>query len=303
MSALPRGRRDRRDPSRRSPDGSGRRVRALTEGDEWPQIRERILAAEILVVATPTWIGQPSTVFKRALEPMDAFLSEMREDGETPVAPNRVAGVVVGDEDGAHHCISEIRGALIDSARCASDRLLPSSEMRRRSVKTGGLLAGRRVRASCCPVHVVRGLVPRPAYRRGHSDTLTGPRGRWPARSDRRRGGTRRRRGRGGSACVDEPLSRSHCPPVAVSICGVGEMSSRVHVPSWPARCGRSGARASAGVGAEHRETGRSRCRGPTSARGRYDRADRGAQPARGRAGPTGNSDSGITAELRQREH
>jgi multimeric flavodoxin WrbA len=88
---------------------------AVSEGDEWPQVRERILAAEILVVATPTWIGQPSSVSKRALERMDAFLSETREDGETPVAYNRVAGVVVvGNEDGAHHCISEISGALID---------------------------------------------------------------------------------------------------------------------------------------------------------------------------------------------
>jgi multimeric flavodoxin WrbA len=88
---------------------------AVTEKDEWPAIRERILAADILVVATPTWLGQISSVAKRALERMDAFLSETREDGETPVAYNRVAGVVVtGNEDGAHHCISEISGALID---------------------------------------------------------------------------------------------------------------------------------------------------------------------------------------------
>jgi len=88
---------------------------AVAEGDEWPAIRERILAADILVVATPTWIGQPSSVSKRALERMDAFLSETRADGETPIAYNRVAGVVVvGNEDGAHHCISEISGALID---------------------------------------------------------------------------------------------------------------------------------------------------------------------------------------------
>lgn len=46
---------------------------------------------------------------------MNAFLSETRKDGETPIAYNRVAGVVVvGNEDGAHHCISEISGALID---------------------------------------------------------------------------------------------------------------------------------------------------------------------------------------------
>ena len=88
---------------------------AVAEGDEWPAIRERILAAEILVVATPTWLGQPSSVSKRALERMDAFLAETHEDGKTPIAYNRVAGVVVvGNEDGAHHCISEISGALID---------------------------------------------------------------------------------------------------------------------------------------------------------------------------------------------
>ncbi len=88
---------------------------AVAEGDEWPAIRERILAAEILVFATPTWMGQPSSVAKRALERMDAFLSETREDGQTPIAYNRVAGVVVvGNEDGAHHTISQINSVLID---------------------------------------------------------------------------------------------------------------------------------------------------------------------------------------------
>lgn len=84
------------------------------DGDVWPRIRERILASEILVVASPTWLGQQSSVSKRVLERMDAMLSEKDDDGR-PVAYNRVAGVVVtGNEDGAHHVISEIAGALID---------------------------------------------------------------------------------------------------------------------------------------------------------------------------------------------
>jgi multimeric flavodoxin WrbA len=87
---------------------------AVSDGDEWPALRERILAAEILIFALPTWLGQPSSVSKRALERMDAFLSETREDGR-PIAQDRVAGVVVvGNEDGAHHCISEVCGALND---------------------------------------------------------------------------------------------------------------------------------------------------------------------------------------------
>ena len=88
---------------------------ALSDRDEWPAVRKRILAAEILIVATPTWLGNPSSVSKMALERMDAFLSETGEDGRTPIAYNRVAGVVcVGNEDGAHHGIAETNAALND---------------------------------------------------------------------------------------------------------------------------------------------------------------------------------------------
>ena len=56
---------------------------AVRAGDEWPAIRERVVAAEILIVATPTWFGQPSSVAKRALERMDAMLSE-EDDAARP---------------------------------------------------------------------------------------------------------------------------------------------------------------------------------------------------------------------------
>jgi multimeric flavodoxin WrbA len=84
------------------------------DGDAWPAIRERIVATDILVMATPTWLGQPSSVAKRALERMDAMLAETKDDGR-PIAFDKVAGVVVtGNEDGAHHVIAEIAGGLID---------------------------------------------------------------------------------------------------------------------------------------------------------------------------------------------
>lgn len=84
------------------------------EGDEWPAIRARVVSSDILVIATPTWLGQPSSVAKRVLERMDAMISETDEEGR-PLAYNRVAGVVVtGNEDGAHHVIAEIAQALID---------------------------------------------------------------------------------------------------------------------------------------------------------------------------------------------
>jgi multimeric flavodoxin WrbA len=83
-------------------------------GDDWPDIHARILDSEILIIATPTWVGRPSSVAQRVLERMDAMISETDDDGR-PVAYNRVAGVVnTGNEDGAHHVISEIAGGLGD---------------------------------------------------------------------------------------------------------------------------------------------------------------------------------------------
>lgn len=84
------------------------------EGDDWPAVHEKILNADILVMATPTWLGQQSSVCMRALERMDAMLSETDEEGRG-VAMNRVAGVVVtGNEDGAHHIVGTVSQALID---------------------------------------------------------------------------------------------------------------------------------------------------------------------------------------------
>lgn len=86
----------------------------MGEGDDWPAVREKIVAANILLVATPTWLGQQSSVCMRALERMDAMLSETQEDGR-PIAFDKVAGVVVtGNEDGAHHIVGTVSQALID---------------------------------------------------------------------------------------------------------------------------------------------------------------------------------------------
>ncbi len=84
------------------------------DGDDWPAIREKILAADILIMATPTWLGQHSSVCMRALERMDAMLSETDDEGRG-VAMNKVGGVVVtGNEDGAHHIVGTISQPLID---------------------------------------------------------------------------------------------------------------------------------------------------------------------------------------------
>jgi multimeric flavodoxin WrbA len=84
------------------------------DGDDWPAIRQKVLDADILILGTPIWLGQPSSVSKRALERMDAFLEETDDSGRM-VSYGRVAAVaVVGNEDGAHHVCAELYQALND---------------------------------------------------------------------------------------------------------------------------------------------------------------------------------------------
>ncbi|HEV7321790.1 MAG TPA: NAD(P)H-dependent oxidoreductase [Ensifer sp.] len=84
------------------------------EGDEWPSLRKKVDACDIFLIGTPIWLGQPSSVAKRVLERMDAFLDEADVKGRTP-AYGKVAAVgVVGNEDGAHHVSAELFQALAD---------------------------------------------------------------------------------------------------------------------------------------------------------------------------------------------
>ena len=84
------------------------------EGDAWPAIRAKILAANVLIFGTPIWMGQPSSIAKRVCERMDAFLSETDDQGRTPAYGKVVLVGIVGNEDGAHHTSAELFQALND---------------------------------------------------------------------------------------------------------------------------------------------------------------------------------------------
>lgn len=84
------------------------------EGDAWPRLRAQILAADILIFGTPIWMGQPSSVAKRVLERMDAFLDETDEAGRMPSYSKVAICAIVGNEDGAHACCAQIFQALND---------------------------------------------------------------------------------------------------------------------------------------------------------------------------------------------
>jgi multimeric flavodoxin WrbA len=84
------------------------------DGDGWPAIREQMLAADILVIATPIWMGQPASVCKQVLERLDAELSETDDEGRMDTFGKVGLLAVVGNEDGAHHVTAEVFQALSD---------------------------------------------------------------------------------------------------------------------------------------------------------------------------------------------
>jgi len=83
-------------------------------GDDWPKIREQILASDILIFGTPIWMGQASSVAKLVMERMDAFLDETDDAGRMPSYSKVAVAAIVGNEDGAHNVSSQIFQALND---------------------------------------------------------------------------------------------------------------------------------------------------------------------------------------------
>ncbi|MGC5345066.1 flavodoxin family protein [Streptomyces sp. DT24] len=86
----------------------------MGEGDAWPEIREKVIAADILILATPIWLGHPSSLAQRVLERLDGELSESDDEGRLLTYGKVAAVCVVGNEDGAHKVSADLFQALND---------------------------------------------------------------------------------------------------------------------------------------------------------------------------------------------
>lgn len=84
------------------------------DGDAWPALRRQILEHDILIFGGPIWMGQISSVAKRVLERMDAFLSETDDQGRMPSYGKVAVAAIVGNEDGAHFSSAQIFQSLND---------------------------------------------------------------------------------------------------------------------------------------------------------------------------------------------
>ena len=80
--------------------------------DDWPRLFSDIYAADILVIGTPIWLGEKSSVAKKLIERLYAHSSEMKENGQG-LFYGKVGGcVVTGNEDGIKHCAMGILYSL-----------------------------------------------------------------------------------------------------------------------------------------------------------------------------------------------
>jgi multimeric flavodoxin WrbA len=82
------------------------------ERDEWPGIFEQVMAANILVLLTPIWLGEKSSVCTRIIERLYGNSHLLNDSGQWAYY-GRVGGcIVTGNEDGAKHCAMNILYSL-----------------------------------------------------------------------------------------------------------------------------------------------------------------------------------------------
>lgn len=80
--------------------------------DEWPQLFEKILAAHILVIGSPIWLGEKSSICTKVIERLYGNSGLLNEAGQYAYY-GRVGGcLITGNEDGIKHCSMSILYAL-----------------------------------------------------------------------------------------------------------------------------------------------------------------------------------------------
>lgn len=80
--------------------------------DEWPALFKKIIKADILIMGTPIWLGEKSSVAQKLIERLYAMSSETNDKGQY-LYYGKVGGcIITGNEDGVKHCAMGILYAL-----------------------------------------------------------------------------------------------------------------------------------------------------------------------------------------------
>ena len=81
--------------------------------DDWPALYQRVRAADILVLDTPIWLGDKSSVCTRVVEPLHANSAELNEAGQSAYYGKVGSVIVTGNEDGIKHVAMNLLYSLL----------------------------------------------------------------------------------------------------------------------------------------------------------------------------------------------
>lgn len=80
--------------------------------DEWPRIQQQVMAADILVICTPIWLGDKSSVCTQVIERLYANSSVLNEHGQYAYYGKTGGCLVTGNEDGVKHVAMNVLYSL-----------------------------------------------------------------------------------------------------------------------------------------------------------------------------------------------
>ncbi len=80
--------------------------------DEWPELQRRVMAADILVLAGPIWLGDNSSQMKLAIERLYANSSVLNDEGQYAYYGKVGGCLITGNEDGIKHCAMNVLYSL-----------------------------------------------------------------------------------------------------------------------------------------------------------------------------------------------
>jgi multimeric flavodoxin WrbA len=82
------------------------------ERDGWPEIFAKVMEADILMLLSPIWLGEKSSVCTQVIERLYGNSHLLNDDGQWAYY-GRVGGcIITGNEDGAKHCAMNILYSL-----------------------------------------------------------------------------------------------------------------------------------------------------------------------------------------------
>lgn len=80
--------------------------------DDWPNIWKIVLAADILVIGTPLWLGEESSVCRVLIERLYGMSGQLNDKGQSVFYGKAAGCVVTGNEDGIKHAAMTIGYAM-----------------------------------------------------------------------------------------------------------------------------------------------------------------------------------------------